>query len=73
MDEPTRKGLLREANEMRSVARRLLRMRADQTDVADQDRLAAYAAHLEEYASELEEETRSPAIEPRPTGCVESH
>ena len=54
MDDPTRKGLVREANEMRSVARRLLRMRADQTDVTDRDRLAAYAAHLEEYALELE-------------------
>ena len=60
-------GLMKEAEEARSFARRILRMAEQQTDTADRERLAIYAAHLDEYASNLEEQASSP--EPRLPEC----
>lgn len=70
MDGPTKESLLKEAQEMRWYARRVLRMGAHLTDAADQERLAGYAADLEDYAAKLERQARSMETEPLRAGCV---
>lgn len=68
---PTKESLLKEAQEMRRYARRVLRMGAYLTDAADQERLAGYAADLEDYAARLEKRAKSLETEPLRPGCVE--
>ena len=67
MDELTKESLRKEAQEMRSFAHRVLRMRAHLTDAADQERLTGYAANLEEYALRLEKQASSAETEPLQT------
>ena len=59
MERSRKERLLKEVEEMRSFARRVSQMGPYLTDAADQERLAGYAADLEEYASRLEEQASS--------------
>ena len=62
MDASTKQSLLDEAQEIRSFACRAMRLGEHLDDEADRQRLARYAADLEEYALQLEKQARAASM-----------